>query len=488
MTFIALGFLQNYLNPNTSLHQRGNKNHKTGASSFQQTSLLTPEQDAALEFDHGNNDPNTAPGTGTRRYHVVFSTDCSPYQHWQSYLVFYTALKVRQTGHVTRIASGCNPEERQAMQDWFDADVQFMSQRFHLQLTPPFSAVLDSAGKSVGDYKFFNKPFGLKYWMEHSDLLRFNAKTSHFPERVHSDVVILIDPDMALLRPLTADFRDARETVVGNPERRQAFDYNVVAAGRPYAQVYGFGGQWSRLDLEKITGSGDTPAAQVSLRDGRLFYAAGPPYLAVVTDMYQIAAHWTKFVPATYEQYPHLLAEMFAYSIAAAHAELPHNLVDSLMVSDAGVPPGGEGWDLVDAIPADEVCGFCRHGQDHARKHALPSVLHLCQRYALGADWFFAKRQVPPDLYECDAPLFAEPPRELAVLYDYRQAPGGGKRFDVTIAEAKRHAFALCYAYALLNEAATFAKLNDPDCDKPNLEKTRNLVQYMSEQQKKKKL
>jgi hypothetical protein len=35
------------------------------------TSLLTPEEDEALEYDNGE------------RYHVIFSTDCSPYQHWQ---------------------------------------------------------------------------------------------------------------------------------------------------------------------------------------------------------------------------------------------------------------------------------------------------------------------------------------------------------------------------------------------------------------------
>lgn len=34
-------------------------------------SLLSEEEDAALEFHNGE------------RYHVIFSTDCSPYQHWQ---------------------------------------------------------------------------------------------------------------------------------------------------------------------------------------------------------------------------------------------------------------------------------------------------------------------------------------------------------------------------------------------------------------------
>jgi len=476
---IALGFLQHHFNVRSSsdgsrrdlLNSDDRKIHKN--SNGNKKSLLTAGQDAALEIDSQTN----------LRYHVVFSTDCSPYQHWQSYLVFYTALKVRQPGHVTRIASGCDPEQETAMKEWFARDVQFLSSRFHLQLTPKFSSILDSEGKSLGDYKFFNKPMGLKYWMEHSPLLRFNARTTHFPEAVHNDVVILIDPDMALLRPLTADFSNPRETLVGAGRARHYSDADSttsspkrVGPGQPFAQVYGFGAQWARLDLEKIAGPG-TPAASVSLEDARFFYPAGPPYLAVVTDMYNIAVHWSSFVPAVYEQYPHLLAEMFAFSIAAAHLELPFYLVDSLMVSDPTVA-GGEGWELVEQIPAEQLCGFCLHEQDHS-KYALPTVLHMCQRYVVGEDWFFTKRRVPSDIYDCETPLFAEPPDDLAIRYDYKHAPGG-QRFDLTVTEVKRHSFALCFVYALLNEAASFYKQNACPADRINLEKTRNLVQYMA--------
>lgn len=94
-------------------------------------SLLTQEQDEALETD--------ADGV---RYHLVFSTDCTPYQHWQSYLVYYTAMSIQQPGHVTRIASGCEQDEAAQMKEWFDKDVSPLSKRFHLQLTPQFSKVV----------------------------------------------------------------------------------------------------------------------------------------------------------------------------------------------------------------------------------------------------------------------------------------------------------------------------------------------------------
>lgn len=62
-----------------------------------------------------------------------------------------------------------------------------------------------------------------------------------------------------------------------------------------------------------------------------------------------------------YEGYPYLLAEMYAYSMAAAHDNLPHLQLENYMVSNT--ESSGEGWPLVDAledacVPPDEgiVC------------------------------------------------------------------------------------------------------------------------------------
>jgi hypothetical protein len=479
--FITAGFLQHYYDESRSqAHLPGtaaNLNHykKVVKQPFfskkrgYKQSMLTPEQDAALELDKED-----------RRYHTVFSTDCSPYQHWQSYLVFFSAMKMHQTGFVTRIASGCDAEQADAMQEWFKSDIQFMSKRFRLQLTPHFSGIKNEAGETVGDYKFFNKPFGVLYWMENSPALQYHNDTyGFFPSGTIKDVVIIIDPDMALMRPITGDFSDDRETVISG-RRKDKILARKVASGQPFAQVYGFGAQWARLDLEKICGPG-TPAAKVDQADGFRHYPAGPPYIGTVADMYQIALHWTKFVPGVYEQYPHLLAEMFAFSIAAAHLKMPFQLIDSLMISKVDV--GGEGWPLVDQIPAEEVCAFAKdpvHSQ-----HAVPSVVHMCQRYAVGSEWFFTKRKIPSDIYDCDTPLFAEPPDDLAMTTHYRWPPGGHKQ-DMTVQETVRESFMICYIYSLMNQAAAFYKQNACSSGGINLAKTRNLVQYMADKNKKK--
>jgi hypothetical protein len=438
-------------------------------------SLLTPKEDAALEID---------PNTGSR-YHIIFSTDCSDYQAWQSYLVFYSALTVGQPGHVTRIASGCNATEAVVIQEWFTHYIQPQSpHRFHLHLTPHFSSVKDKNGQQK-DYKFFNKPFGLLHWMEHSPQLKFDAtkRRQKFSDKVLNDVVILIDPDMAILRPITADFSNLQENLLSEKRRTRLQELGMtdmkVGVGRPFAQGYGFGAQWGpaakSINVASIAGA-DSPAVKVDIADGRLLYPAGPPYLVAVKDMYPIAQKWTEFVPKVYEQHSHLLAEMFAFSMAAAHLELPFTLMDSLMVSD--VEANGEGWPLIDTAAAENVCLTAQY-----KSRPLPNVLHYCQRYMMGTDWFFSKRKLPMDMYDCQTPLFAEPPSDLAAAYDYRHAPGGHK-IQVSTTEAKRHAFALCSVYGLLNKAATFYKQQACPADQMNLEKTRSLVEYLAEQKK----
>lgn len=458
--------------------QHSSSNDRTNNNNNLKFSLLTPEEDSRLETDSDG-----------IRYHLIFSTDCSPYQHWQSYLVYFTAMLVRQPGHVTRIASGCNPEESKVITEWFQRHIQHMSpRRFHLQLTPHFSSVTNGQGQTTGDYKFFNKPFGLKYWMEHSPQLNFNRnnndnnKETFFPESVHNDIVILIDPDMGLMRPITRDFTHDENTVF-TPKRKPRILTRTVGPGKPIAQVYGFGAQWARLNLTKITNSTDSPALKVSLEEGAFYYSVGPPYLATLLDMYQIALKWTEFVPRVYQQHPHLLAEMFGFCIAAAHLKLPHQGISSLMVSDLALNDA-EGWPLIDPWPAQQVCTRAQSLVSFSSNMTqIPNVVHMCQRYGLGSQWFFSKHAIPEAfIYDCQAPLFEEPPPDVATLYNFKQLPPVLEIKPLSPSEAHRMAFMLCYLFRLLNEAATFYKQNACSSEQlPNLQKTMNLADFVKD-------
>jgi len=392
-------------------------------------------------------------------YHMIFSTDCSAFQHWQSYLFFHAAMKVKQPGYVTRIASGCKDGELEKERLWHEEHIQNrMSDRFRIHFTPHFSGVKDADGNTVGDYKFFNKPFGLKHWLEFGELMgtTVDGKMKNEDHRV-----ILTDPDMLLLRPMTGDFSDNREVVLG--KRAKLNRKFKLEHGQPFAQTYGFGAQWQKLDLGEIAGH-DSPAKDLTKEQGLESYPVGPPYLATARDMYAISKKWVEFVPRVHKEYPHLLAEMFAFCIAAAHLKLPHQVIDSMMIS--ATESGGEGWPLVDKIPMDGMCEFAKSPQHDV--YAIPSLIHYCQRYAIG-DWFFSKRKMVKDFFTCESPLLMLPSADIINEKDYRLFPGGARK-ELSEKARKREGFLVCTVLAALNDAARFFK--DQQCVGGNLKES----------------
>lgn len=318
-------------------------------------------------------------------------------------------------------------------------------------------------------HQFFNKPHGLKFWLEHSDLLDYDAQTDTFP-KTKDQIVILIDPDMSLLRPITKDFTSDEDVIISKT-RQQHIIGRTVEQGKPFAQQYGFASQFLKLNLEEIGGP-DSRLMQVSNEEGRLYYPVGPPYIATVTDSYEIAKKWSEFVPKVHKQYPHLLAEMFAYSLAAAHLDLKFQIIQSLMISDTHTG-AGEGWELIDQLPANEVCQIARDA-DYSKYH-FPHVVHMCQRYSVGKEWFFGKRKIPHDVFECPNPLFEEPPDDIALKYDFKWPPNGQKT-ELKPDMVQREAFMLCHLTRTMNDAAEYYKRNACGDKKVNLSYDRKVA------------
>jgi hypothetical protein len=126
-----------------------------------------------------------------QKYHVVFSTSCS-YQHdWQSYLFFFHAMIHQQPGDVTRIVSGCDEEQEKIMRELHEKQFSIMNPNFLIHFTPEFGKQLK--GVSFQQTKYWNKPFGLKHWLEHRFGYRYEGDIS---TEYDDDIVVLVDPDM----------------------------------------------------------------------------------------------------------------------------------------------------------------------------------------------------------------------------------------------------------------------------------------------------
>jgi hypothetical protein len=207
--------------------------------------------------------------THSSPYHVIFSSGCSTFQDWQSYVFFYHVMQSGQEGHVTRIASGCKAgQEAHDIRQIFENEIEVMAPpgRHRLHLTPDYSRVGSNGTKETPHrpFKYYNKPFGVRHWMKHA---------LGYPENheLHDDsIVILLDPDQILMRPFTNDFTASTETW------RLETGYKLkVEHGSPFSQQYGYGLQWlNHIDIEYVFDGKRTPVANLTKSDAFSYYMA----------------------------------------------------------------------------------------------------------------------------------------------------------------------------------------------------------------------
>jgi peptidyl serine alpha-galactosyltransferase len=370
------------------------------------------------------------------RYFVVFSTGCTAFQDWQSMSFFHFAKRVNQKGNITRILSGCSEVESRKQKDTFQVFIAPLSASYALHFTPDFG-VRD-------EQKYWNKPMGLLDWFE---------KALGFPERAaeyENDIIIVLDPDMILLRPIVHSFDDYTSDWL-----TEKFT-NKVVSGIPVAQAYGFGAQWlssMKGQLAKVVGD-HSPALNLTQDEAGKYYPAGPPYIATSADMYNITLHWVKFLPQVHKIFPHFMAEMHSYCIAAAHLGLKHQLAKGFMVSDvAALHP--EGYHFLVNVTRRDVC------LPKIPTTRLPYVMHFCQRYAVGR-WFFSKYTLREDFFDCKSPLMKEPPRDIGEVYDWHIFPNGREMQNYHNVSFHhfiiRHTWMLCIIIFSFNEIATEIK------------------------------
>ena len=391
-------------------------------------------------------------------HYMTFSTACSPSQNWQSFLFFYYAHKVQQPGYVIRIASGCSESQQQELIKIHENVISKLSPNFSVHFTPDFARV------SGDNYKYYNKPFGLQHWLEHGLQYKLNEK------KLEDAIIMILDPDMILLRPLTYDFTESN--VMIHRSNRGPPKIRKVMHGQPWASLYAFGDGPFRVDLKHVFANHtDSPALKTTHEERANNYPGGPPYMATGRDMYNIVKNWCQLVPRVHTVYKHLLGEMYGWSLAAAHLGLPHTLAESFMISSVDIGDG-EGWALIDVLSDDDVCEYSTLKE---KEDQLPYVIHYCQNYWLGK-WFVGKYRLDSDFLSCDKPLLLEPPKDIGKQYDFYIKPGGnpyGDKEKLRKTSVKREQFMVCQMIARLNDAAIWYKGQTcGEGDKVNLDKS----------------
>mmetsp|Transcript_25596 Transcript_25596/g.55060 ORF Transcript_25596/g.55060 Transcript_25596/m.55060 type:complete len:535 (+) Transcript_25596:178-1782(+) len=415
-------------------------NLRLNALDINNVDIISGSNDTQL--NNGNND--------FPEHYMVFSTDCTAYQDWQALVFFYNAHKVQQPGHVIRIASACSEQQQEEIIKFHETTISKLSSKFSVHFTPDFSKV------SGDNYKYYNKPFGIQHWLEHG------MKYTENKDKLEDAIIMILDPDMILLRPLTYDFTDSN--VLIHKSKKGAPKIRKVMHGQPWASLYAFGdGPFRSVDLKHVFANHtNSPALRATKEEQSNNYPGGPPYMATGRDMHAIVASWTELVTRVHDVYQHLLGEMFGWSLAAAHLGLPHTLAESFMISAVDIG-SGEGWPLIDALKQDDICEYSTLKE---KEDQLPYVIHYCQNYWLGK-WFVGKYRLDSDFLSCEKPLLLEPPKDIGSQYDFYIKPGGkpyGTKERLSKTVVKREQFIICQMIARLNDAATWFK--DQTCEK----------------------
>lgn len=163
-----------------------------------------------------------------------------------------------------------------------------------------------------------------------------------------------------------------------------------------------------------------------------------------------------------YKRYPELLAEMYAYSLAGAHEELPHFTVMHHMVSNTDVPD--EGWFWIDAL-GDKVCeapvvssvadpqtGIL--GSIFYPNKNLPTLMHYCQFFRI-AELGFQKRRVGSELMKCDFPMLITPKYDLG-KNKYKNRDGDVRLTSIFFFFLEYYCFKIINTYACLCRACYY--------------------------------
>lgn len=362
--------------------------------------------------------------------HIVFSTDCTFFQDWQTLLMYHSATVVGQKGSMTRIASGCTEEKKTELTNLYKK----LYPQFHVHFTPDFK----KDEKSGESYDFYNKPYGVHHWLQHAE-----------PAVTSGTVVAILDPDMILLRPLTAKLANEPQNLYLKSHAKEKDEIpQYIGRGHPAAQLYGLGAPWTNdkskeFNRTEACGVG-SPCLKVNSEYGKAHYSVGPPYIVERDDLVRLTTAWTAMVPTVYGRYPDLLSEMYAYSMAAAHVNLPHTSMLHYMVSNTHMDE--EGWPWIDVLEDDVCIPPDSKGIFYPDKQ-LPTVLHFCQFFRAG-ELGFQKRRIRKQIFDCDRPMMQEPPSNLGTL-DYKNRDG--TNMTLTRKQCRRNAFMLCTLHRAIN-------------------------------------
>eukprot|EP00928_Gymnodinium_smaydae_P034545 TRINITY_DN24450_c0_g1_i1.p1 TRINITY_DN24450_c0_g1~~TRINITY_DN24450_c0_g1_i1.p1 ORF type:complete len:485 (+),score=45.79 TRINITY_DN24450_c0_g1_i1:50-1504(+) len=340
-----------------------------------------------------NDSPRLSP---RENIHVVYQVACSAYSLHQAIALDWSWAHVAHPGRLSRIVCGCetSAEKERLLTSPLEGDKRF---------TVFFSAewndyVPNHYPEAKGDtYHAYNHPFGFNDWLA----------TSPPAE----EYIVYMEPDMVFTKPILhhvpeQDGGQSPKVELGSPVGQY---YHYVAAWCPPPCGAADPG-WMEFASPELCG--ENCPVDISEERNRKEFALGPPTIMHRRDWQALAPLWCNYSVAIRTRavlksdglgwlksgQKVYIAEMLAYSLAAATLRLSHRIVHDLAVDSMGEIP---------------------------KSYNSPRILHYCYpQNTLTPDgyWIWNKYRMPIGyggkgeeqwrqilFWDCDVPLLQEP-------------------------------------------------------------------------------
>jgi hypothetical protein len=286
-------------------------------------------------------------------------------------------MHVKQKGKFTHIVVGCDESEDEGMEGKTrilthdkSGDKLVGIEQWKKSSHPTVRRIFAPSIPEAKEFPWFNKPWSFEFWRRTT-----NSTKS-------SDIIVLLDPDEFFIRPLSME-GSKRKTHLKEPPNLGGSFNDVPKIGMGVGAYYGIAGVVEKFKdfVDDICGAGSACATMTN-RDADNWQSVGPPYILAMDDFLKIVPLWWEYMPKVY---PHvkgdILADMYAYQMAAANANVLHSTVDDFMVSSA--MDIRQGWTTVDAAIAATNSLTCDMPLIGAQKGGALNLnfAHLAEHY-----------------------------------------------------------------------------------------------------------
>lgn len=175
------------------------------------------------------------------KLHILFSTGCNAFQHWQGEVLLNTALRVGQRGKFTHLVAGCEEREdvggvldksgskyqRHTTHQGGDADRLVTEDVWKKSTMPNVHVHIVPMIKEAKEFPWMNKP-----WSYHHFALHGNWS--------EDETIVILDPDEFFLQPLTQKGTPPSELLCHQKSCPPSVS-DIAKPGMGVAQKFGFG-------------------------------------------------------------------------------------------------------------------------------------------------------------------------------------------------------------------------------------------------------